>query len=225
MRYQIRTDFVRPDRGLVERVAATHVGVTGVHAGPRQVMDAGIKPLDPTWRVCGPAFTVRPEHTDDLLMGELAGKYAQAGDVIVVDAGGRADRACWGLGMSTAARAAGCAGVVLDGYCMNGALLMRERIQLPVFARGLVASAGGAERAGWLNVPVICGGVIVRPGDIVLGDCDGVVVLPAEQASGILERSQGYQSQASAPEAAATPYYERRRSEAKIRAIPDIEWL
>jgi 4-hydroxy-4-methyl-2-oxoglutarate aldolase len=225
MRYQIRTDFLRPDRRLVERAAATHVGVTGVHAGPRQALDAGIKPLDPTWRICGPAFTVRPEYTDDLLMGELAGKYAQAGDVIVVDAGGRADRACWGMGMSTAARAAGCAGVVLDGFCMNGALLLRERVQLPVFARGLVASAAGAERAGWLNVPVICGGVIVRPGDIVLGDCDGVVVLPAEQASAILQRSEGYQAQASTPEAAAAPYYERRRSEAKLRAFPDIEWL
>jgi len=225
MRYQIRTDFVRPDPALTERVARTHVGVTGVHAGPRQVMDVGIKPLEPTWRICGPAFTVRPEHTDDLLMGELAGKYAQPGDVIVVDAAGRADRACWGMGMSMAARERGCAGVVLDGYCMNGALLTRERIQLPVFGRGLVASANGAERAGWLNVTVVCGGVIVRPGDIVLGDCDGVVVLPLEQAARILERSQGYQSQASADNAAKVPYYERRRSEEKLRAIPDIEWL
>lgn len=225
MRYQIRTDFPRPERELVARAAATHVGVTGVHAGPRQVMDVGIKPLDPAWRICGPAFTVRPEYTEDLLMGELAGKYARAGDVVVVDAGGRVDRACWGMGMSMAARAAGCAGIVLDGYCMNGALLTRERVQLPVFARGLVASAAGAERAGWLNVPVICGGVIVRPGDIVLGDCDGVVVLPVDQAGAILERSLGYQAQASAPEAAAAPYYERRHSEAKLRALTDIEWL
>ena len=70
------------DPELVARVAATHVGVTGVHAGPRQVADAGIKPLRSDWRICGPAFTVRPEHTDDLLMGELAGKYARPGDVI-----------------------------------------------------------------------------------------------------------------------------------------------
>jgi 4-hydroxy-4-methyl-2-oxoglutarate aldolase len=129
------------------------------------------------------------------------------------------------MGMSMAARAAGCAGVVLDGYCMNGALLTRERVQLPVFGRGFVASANGAERAGWLNVPVVCGGVIVRPGDIVLGDCDGVVVLPVAQAAWILERSQGYQAQASADNAAAVPYYQRRRSEEKLRALPDIEWL
>jgi regulator of RNase E activity RraA len=225
MRYQIRTDFPRPDPQLVARVAATHVGVTGVHAGPRQVMDAGIKPLRSDWRICGPAFTVRPEHTDDLLMGELAGKYARPGDVIVVDAAGRADRACWGMGMSMAAREAGCAGVVLDGYCMNGALLTRERVQLPVFGRGFVASAGGAERPGWLNVPVVCGGVIVRPGDIVLGDCDGVVVLPVELAAEVVAASSGYQAQASAQNAAAVPYYVRRGSEAKARQLKDIEWL
>ena len=83
MRYTIRTDFERPSAQLLARVASTHVGVTGVHAGPRQVMNAAIKPLDPSWRICGPAFTVRPEDPADLLVGEVAGKYAQPGDVIV----------------------------------------------------------------------------------------------------------------------------------------------
>jgi 4-hydroxy-4-methyl-2-oxoglutarate aldolase len=225
MKYQIRTDFIRPDPALVARAATSHVGVTGVHAGPRQVADYRIKPLDPAWRICGPAFTVRPEHTDDLLMGELAGKYAKPGDVIVVDAGGRLDKACWGMGMSMAAKGSGCAGVVLDGLCMNGALLTRERVQLPIFARGFVASANGAERAGWLNVPVICGGVIVQPGDIVLADCDGVVFLPRERAAAILNLSIGYQAQASAENKAAVPYYQRRQSEEKARALQDIEWL
>ena len=225
MKYQIRTDFSRPDATLVERAARSHVGVTGVHAGPRQVMNFGIKPLDPAWRICGPAFTVRPEHTDDLLMGELAGKYAKPGDVIVVDAGGRLDKACWGMGMSMAANAAGCAGVVLDGLCMNGALLTRDRVQLPIFARGLCATANGAEHAGWLNVPVICGGVIVHPGDIILADCDGVVVLPPALAAQILDRSLGYQGQAAAENQKAVAYFERRKSEQKLREMQDIEWL
>ncbi len=225
MKYQVRTDFARPDAALVARAASSHVGVTGVHAGPRQVAHFRIKPLDSSWRICGTAFTVRPEHSDDLLMGELAGKYARPGDVIVVDAGGREDKACWGMGMSMAARGAGCAGVVLDGMCMNGALLMRERVQLPIFARGLVASAAGAERPGWLNGPVICGGVIVHPGDIVLADCDGVVFLPQSLASAILDRSIGYQSQAAASNQATVAYYERRRSDEKARALDDTEWL
>jgi regulator of RNase E activity RraA len=107
---------------------------------------------------------------------------------------------------------------------MNGALLTHENIQLPIFARGLVAIASGAERPGWLNVPVICGGVIVRPGDIILADCDGVVVLPRSVAASILDRSQGYQSQAASDNAAAVPYFERRGSEAKARALVDTEW-
>jgi 4-hydroxy-4-methyl-2-oxoglutarate aldolase len=187
-------------------------------------MHAAIKPLLPTWRICGPAFTLRPEYTEDLLTGELAGKYAQAGDVIVVDAGGRVDVACWGLGMSMPAAAAHCAGVVLDGACMNSALLTRERVQLPIFARAVVASARGAEKAGSINVAVICGGVIVYPGDIILGDSDGVVVLPADQADAILRRSEGYGAQASQDNAADIPYWQRRRSEEKMRALPDIDW-
>lgn len=206
-------------------MAATHVGVTGVHAGPRQVVAAAIKPLSPQWRICGPAFTVRPEYSEDLLVGEVAGKYAQPGDVIVVDAGGREDVACWGMGMSMAAHAAGCAGVVLDGMCMNGALLTRERIQLPIFARGLCASARGAEKPGWINEPVICGGVIVYPGDIVLGDCDGVVVVPVRRALEIVERSAGYQVRAAADAAQQVPYWERRESERKLRAIPGVEFV
>lgn len=225
MRYTIRTSFARPPPELVARVAATHVGVTGVHAGPRQVVSAAIKPLLPEWRICGPAFTVRPEYSEDLLVGEVAGKYAQPGDVIVVDAGGREDVACWGMGMSMAAHAAGCAGVVLDGMCMNGALLTRERFQLPVFARGLCASARGAERAGWINEPVICGGVIVQPGDIVLGDCDGVVVVPAARALEIVERSASYQSRAAADGAQQVPYWQRRDSERKLREIPGVDFV
>lgn len=224
MRYKIRTQFERPEPSIITRAARTHVGVTGVHAGPRQVMHAAIKPLLSEWRICGPAFTVRPEYTEDLLTGEVAGKYARPGDVIVVDGGARLDVACWGMGMSMSAQRNGCAGVVLDGSCMNGALLTRERVQLPIFARGLVASARGADQPGSINVAVICGGVIVNPGDIILGDCDGVVVLPREHADAILRRSEGYASQASSDNRADLPYWERRLSEEKMRALPDIEW-
>ena len=65
----------------------------------------------------------------------------------------------------------------------------------------------------------------MQPGDIVLADCDGVVFLPRERAAEILDRSIGYQSQASADNKAAVPYYERRQSEEKARALQDVEWL
>jgi 4-hydroxy-4-methyl-2-oxoglutarate aldolase len=222
VRYRIRTRFDRPDPALVARAAALNVGIAGFVLGPRQVCDPAIKPLRADWRVCGPAFTVRPERTDDLLMGEVAAKYAQPGDVLVVDAAGRTDTCCWGMGMSTGARAAGCAGVVLDGACMNGALLTVERVQLPIFARGLVAGGGGAEHPGWLNEPSICGGVIVWPGDVVLGDCDGVVVIPSARLAEVVATAEGYVERARA--AADVPYHERKGSVEKLRARSDVEW-
>jgi 4-hydroxy-4-methyl-2-oxoglutarate aldolase len=130
-------------------------------------------------------------------MGELAPKYAKPGDVLVVDAGGHIEIAAWGMSMTIAAAHAGVAGIVIDGSCMNSALLARERPQVPLFVRGVSATTKGSEHPGSLNVPVICGGVIVNPGDIILADSDGVVVLP---------------------------YYEQRGSEEKIRAFPDVKW-
>ncbi len=123
-----------------------------------------------------------------------------------------------------AAHAAGCAGGVLDGMCMKGALPTRERVQPPAFARGLCASARGAERAGWIDEPVICGGVIVYPGDIVLGDCDGVVIVPAARALEIVERSAAYQSGAAADREQLVPYWQGRDSERKLREIPGVEF-
>ena len=84
--HEIITDFERPEASLIEKVSKQHVGVAGFEAGPRQVAHPDIKPLNPAWRICGPAFTVRPEYWDDRLMGELAPKYAKPGDVLVVDA-------------------------------------------------------------------------------------------------------------------------------------------
>jgi regulator of RNase E activity RraA len=72
---------------------------------------------------------------------------------------------------------------------------------------------------------VICGGVIVYPGDIIFGDLEGVVVLPRAEVERIVAASGGYQGRAAAEAAAGQPYYERRRSEEKLRALPDVEFL
>lgn len=187
--YEIVTDFERPDPALVERAAKTFPVLTGGMAGPRQVMNAAIKPLEHDWRICGPAFTVRPEYVGDITMGFLANFYVKPGDVIVVDAGGQTDSACWGATMARGAKQAGAAGIVLDGACESRqAIVNREKI--PVFCRGTAAHVVSQERPGWLNCPVICGGVIVSPGDIILADSDGVIVLPKARAADIIARSE-----------------------------------
>ncbi len=222
--HEIITDFKRPDKALIEKVSRQHVGVAGLEAGPRQVAHPDIKPLDPTWKICGPAFTVRPEYWDDRLMGELAPKYAKPGDVLVIDAGGHTEIAAWGMSMTIAAAKAGVVGIVIDGSCMNSALLARDRPQIPLFVRGVSATAKGSDRPGSLNIPVICGGVIVYPGDIILADSDGVVVLPPERAEKIVAAAEEHDDRSRSDNNQNVPYYERKKSEDKVRSFPDVEW-
>lgn len=222
--HEIMTDFERPDVALIDKVAKQHVGVAGFEAGPRQVMHPDIKPLDPKWRICGPAFTVRPEYWDDRLMGELAPKYAKPGDVLVVDAGGHTEIAAWGMSMTIASAHAGVAGIIIDGSCMNSALLARERPQVPLFVRGVSATAKGSEHPGSLNVPVICGGVIVNPGDIILADSDGAVVLKSAMAEKIVAAAEAHDDRSRKANTKKVPYYEQRGSEEKIRAFSDVKW-
>ena len=222
--HEVITDFERPDPALIEKVSRQHVGVAGFEAGPRQVMHPDIKPLDPTWRVCGPAFTVQPEYWDDRLMGELAPKYAKPGDVLVVGAGGHTEMAAWGMSMTIASKKAGIAGIVIDGSCMNCALLARERPQIPLFVRGVSATAKGSERPGSLNVPVVCGGIIVYPGDIILADSDGVVVLRPDSAEKIITAAEAHDIRSRSDNDQNIPYYERKKSEEKLRSFPDVTW-
>ncbi len=222
---QINTHIERPAASLVSAVARQHVGVAGFAAGPRQVMHPAIKPLDPAWRICGPAFTVRPRCWDDRLASELAPKYAKPGDVLIVDAAGRTETGVWGMSMSVSAREARMNGVVIDGSCMNAALLVDERPQIPVFSRGVSPSAkDGGDGPGSLNVPVICGGVIVYPGDIILGDRDGVVVLAPALAERIVTEAEAHDVAARRAHAQQVPYYEQKDSEEKMRRFDSVIW-
>ncbi|MCB2108993.1 MAG: RraA family protein [Rhodobacteraceae bacterium] len=220
----INSDFQRPAKELIDKVARQHVGVAGFEAGPRQVMHPDIKPLDPTWRVCGPAVTVKPEFWYDRMVSELAPKFVKPGDVIVVDAGGHTDVAVWGMSMSTSAKAAGTAGVVIDGATMNSALLARERPQLPIFARAVSATATTSDGPGSINIPVICGGVIVYPGDIILADSDGVVVLKPDVAETIVRNVEAHDQRAQNPERRTKPYWEIRGAEERLRAMKSVTW-
>jgi len=222
--YELITDFARPDPALVARAVPLHYCLIGGLLGRRQVMDPGIKPLDitaqPPWRVCGPAFTVRAEDPDDLLMGQIAGKYVKPGDVVVVDAVG-ARMAAWGASMANAVKLGGAIGVVVDGHVLTADLL-RVREDIPIFCRGTLSISGEATKPGWLNVPVICGGVIVNPGDLILGDADGVVVVPqariAEVVAAVEARNQARSRDGSAParKADAPLYYRRTGAEDTI---------
>ncbi len=225
--YEIITDFKRPDPEWVERARGIYFCMIGCKVGPRYTMDSGINPLDPTWRICGPAFTVRPEYGNDVLMGQLAGKYIKPGDVVVIDAAGHPDAAALGGSMANGMKEAGATGIVVDGYILTAEVL-RKRENIPVFSRGTVARADMRKGAGWLNVPVICGGVIVNPGDLIVGDEDGVAVVPRALVPEVIKYTED--TGADRPldgnipprTPQERPYYQRSGAEEKIAAMDNI---
>ena len=150
-------------------------------------MDQRIRPVWLGARLAGPAFTVRTSPGEHRAVREAADQ-APPGSVIVVDAGGAVDRALWGDRMCSLALERGLAGTVVDGAVRDVEGI--EALGFPVFAAGVTPTPPiGRERAGELGVPVTCGNLTVRPGDVVYGDRDGVVVVPAELHDEILDRA------------------------------------
>jgi regulator of RNase E activity RraA len=170
--------------GLRERLAAVSFPTIG-HFLEDGFVDPAIRSLLDGVKVAGPAVTVRVAENDAYAMNRaLLELYP--GAVLVVDMSGDHRHAPVGAVTAAAATAQGAAGVVVDGVATD--ILELRTTGLPVFARGTsclttkrVRSAGSA-----VNVPVQCGGVQVNPGDWVLGDDNGVIVLSAEAAANVL---------------------------------------
>jgi len=154
--------------------------------GREQVMDIGVKPLWDAPRVAGPAFTVRCPAGDNLML-HAAIYRAEPGSVIVVESGDL-DYALAGGNVCAIAQRRGIAAFVLDGLVRDIGEV--REMAFPVFARGVIPKPGTKDQVAPHNVPVRCGGVTVNPGDLVVADEDGVVVVPASVASSILDAAQ-----------------------------------
>ena len=146
--------------------------------GKRGAMDHDMKCRSANPRMAGPAYTVRV-HTADILMIAAALAECPKRHVLVIDGQGELNTALWGELTTYRALKIGLAGVVIDGAIRDAARIAASRLH--VFARAVVPNAGGAEYPGEVNITVCCGGQVVRPGDWLIGDEDGVVVVPAEE--------------------------------------------
>ncbi|MFF3209438.1 RraA family protein [Streptomyces sp. NPDC002886] len=153
--------------------------------GREQVMDIGIRPLWDAPRVAGPAYTVRCEPGDNLML-HAAIYRAEPGSVIVVESGDL-DYALAGGNVCAVAQRRGIAAFVLDGLLRD--LAEVRAAGFPVFARGVIPIPGGKKKLGSLGEAVRVGGVSVHPGDIVVADEEGVVVTPAARQDEILRAS------------------------------------
>ena len=175
-------EIERPDPQLVEAYREIPSSNIGDCVRRMNCMFGGIRAYN-RHRVCGTAFTVKVPAGDNLV-AQMALDYAQPGDIIVIDGAGYADRALVGGMMLAYAEERG-----LDGFVVNGAVRDLDDIKsssLPVFALAATPLGPYREGPGEINVPVVCGGQVVMPGDILVGDSDGIVVIPRRDAADLL---------------------------------------
>ncbi|GAA2894702.1 MULTISPECIES: RraA family protein [Streptomyces] len=154
--------------------------------GRAQVMDTGIRPLWNSPRVAGPAYTVRCEPGDNLML-HAAIYRTEPGSVIVVESGD-VDYALAGGNVCAVAQRRGVAAFVVDGVIRD--LGEVREAGFPVFSRGVIPIPGTKKKIGALGEPARVGGVLVHPGDIVVADEEGVVVTPAARREEILAAAQ-----------------------------------
>ncbi len=182
--YRVNATIARPAPEVVSGFRNVAREVVTEHLGRSQLMDPALKPLlGRDWNIVGPAVTVDLDAFDHLMCIAAIG-VARPGDVIVVAARGLTDLAVWGGGLTMSAKNVGVEAIVVDGAVMDTrAILARE---VPVFCRGSHPAHGTREKPGSVNVPVTVGDVIVHPGDLVLGDLDGLMVVRRDDAARVL---------------------------------------
>jgi 4-hydroxy-4-methyl-2-oxoglutarate aldolase len=147
------------------------------------VMDPGLRALHKVSRIVGPAITVSTQPGDCGLM-PYALELCRPGEILVIAGRGATDRACWGDYFSGWSQSFGLEGTIVDGASRDSEGI--AAIDYPVFARGLSPYGPTLHGASEVNVPVSCGGVPVLPGDIIVADNEGIIVIPLRNLSGAL---------------------------------------
>src|SRR5690625_569430 len=150
-------------------------------------LDPAIKPLKDTYQIAGEAYTVKLAVGDNLHLLKAL-KEAKPGDILVVDVKGDTYRAIAGDFVVGMMQTLELGGLVVDGVIRD--LIDIKKLNFPVFSRGTTVSSGGKNGPGETNIPISCGGASVYPGDIIVGDVDGVVAIPRDLAETVLQKAQ-----------------------------------
>ena len=184
---EIRREIERVPAALVAEARRFQASILADVGGRRGTLGGRIQPLDRSMKLAGPAFTVEVRPGDNLMI-HAALILARPGDVIVVDGKGDLSCALTGALMAAHAQKAGIAGFVIDAAvrdtedCAKGSF--------PIFASGANPNGPLKNSGGRINWPVSLAGTSVNPGDLIVGDADGVVVVPRETAAQIVKAAQ-----------------------------------
>jgi regulator of RNase E activity RraA len=184
---RVKMDFTRPDPELVKQFAGIPVANIGDNMNRISCMNARVRPMNAA-PLLGCAFTVKVRAGDNLLFHKAI-DMAQPGDIIVIDAQNEQSFAIFGELMIMWLRRRGVTGVVVDG-CIRDYDAISQMKEISVYATGITPNGPLKEGGGEINFPVMCGGLVVNPGDIIVGDSDGVVVINPADAADVLARAR-----------------------------------
>jgi len=180
------TSIPRMSKEIIKQFKTISVATVYEASGKKGYVNSKIKPLEKGMKLCGPAFTVQSAPGDNIMLHKALEK-SQKGDVIVATVGHEYEYGYWGDLMATQALTRGLAGLAIDGCVRDSEEMIKNGFT--VFCRGTSIRGTVKKTLGLVNYPVNFGGTTVNPGDLILGDDDGMVVVKYEECEEVLKKS------------------------------------